>query len=471
MAPPHTQPQQQREKGVVYRANTKDGKLERWSGKSHRVSKKADKPAKGKSAKPKKYRHPLLDPQYRLKIGIDHGTKNSSACYIVRDESKPSTNGYDMKSLDTALASQFDFNISSRVAIIKDPNSTTGKGWKLAFDPEIREYENQILSDEVLVVDLLKMALVDLHSSVWNSEDGASMLTKIMKSHQKALKGLHSLVGGKFEINVYSALDNSVRVCAVDNLAVLTQEFLKHMKDNIQKSVMARHSLTMEEGNFVFKDKTDVAFSVPTSWQDIDIDNIRVALNDAGYPETTTILSEAKNSALFKVVWELTDHGTRVQSHDIQRQKAEEFAKKWQDTILILVDIGHGTTDLASIEIIGTWPFIRVSEVVPGTGSACGAYRLNLAFKIHVQQHHAKMLKELSKKHDVSVAAVLESLAIGFEETKCQFDNSQSEFSVAYRLPFDGGQSTVERRFPLTWQEMAGFFIAWETEISDLLFK
>ena len=474
MAPPYIQPGFRRKKGVAYTISKLTGRLERWSGLDSRVPKKAGGVEKKKAAKtkPKQYRHAILDPSsaWRLKIGIDHGTKNSAACYALRDDGKPSTHGYDMKCLDTALASQFDFNIQSRVAVIKDHRSTTGKKWKLAFGSEINDNEMLALSGEILVVDLLKMALIDPKSSVWNLKKGNNMLRTIKSGHKIMLELLYRLNGRRHEVNVYSTLDQTVRVCTVDTLAVLAQEFLLYMKDQIQKSVMTRHSFTKKEADFVLQYKTDIALSVPTAWQDMDIDNIRVALNNAGYPETTKLLSEAKNSALFNVIWQLTDRRTQIQNAKQQRKKAEEFAKEWRDSILIIVDIGHGTSDLASIQILGTWPFVQVGEVVPGIGSACGAYWLNILFKTLLRKQYWDLILDLAEKSDISKEAVLEAFSTGFEETKRQFDTPQDTYHIAYKLPLDGGESIVERKFSISRKQMLALFSQWESEISQLIF-
>lgn len=462
MAPPHTQVR--RRKGVVYR-----------DPKPTTRKPTTRKPRRKNPPKPTKPRIPLLDPSknFRLKVGIDQGTKNSAAVYSIEDDDQASVHGYGRRSLNTTIASQFDFHIQSRVAVVRDPNSRTGKKWRLVFGSEIEQYEMLALSEDAdaVIIDLVKMAIVRPDSSVWSTKEGAAMFRSIKNGHERLMTMLHDLIGEKVEVNVYSVLGEPVRICPIRTLATLTSEFLRYLREVVQKSVMSTYALSKTEGDFVMDMKADIAISVPAVCEDLDIDRLRIALNDAGYPETTCVLSEAKISALFKIIWELTDQGNHVYDLQTQKRKAEAFALKWCNTIMIIVDVGHGTTDLASIRIMGTWPFVEVGEVVPGSGSACGAYRPNILFKIFIEDRHAELLSNLTKEHRTSEGAVLESFSAGFEAAKCRFDPSKMAHTISYKLPSIDGESTIERKISVPTADLIVIFDQWVREISQLLLK
>jgi hypothetical protein len=198
---------------------------------------------------------------------------------------------------------------------------------------------------------------------------------------------------------------------------------------------MEEYSFTRREAEYVMRYKTEIAISVPTVWEDTDIDFYRSLLADAGYPSTTLILSEAKNAALFKIVWELTSYGTEVGTEEELKRKANKFEKEWKDVLMIGIDIGHGTADLTTLQVGGARPFVRLREVVAGIGSHCVAYQLNVLFKQRFQNQYPQKLDDLSRKYNLPKSTILESLSSGFEQTKTRLDAGRQYFNVMYKLP------------------------------------
>jgi hypothetical protein len=161
----------------------------RRKGVAYLVPKKPTRPdQKTSTSRPGQYRLPVLDPNQnvRLNIGIDFGTKNSAACYKLKDHSLPTTHGYDIRSLETIMGNHLDLKLDSRVAVVRDTDVTPNT-WRLVSGTDVNEIvERQAASGKAVVVDLLKMAIVDRKSGVWRHDQDDGMSEDISNSHDRA---------------------------------------------------------------------------------------------------------------------------------------------------------------------------------------------------------------------------------------------------------------------------------------------
>ena len=109
----------------------------------------------------------LLHDDYKVVVGVDIGTRNSSACWRRIHKNTRITPQNVIDALEVQVAGEW--RIPTEVAPVRD-----GDGYKLIFGPEVETYlaDAEILNDEA-VFRLLKLSLITSNESRF-SEDGTT---------------------------------------------------------------------------------------------------------------------------------------------------------------------------------------------------------------------------------------------------------------------------------------------------------
>jgi hypothetical protein len=88
---------------------------------------------------------------------------------------------------------------------------------------------------------------------------------------------------------------------------------------------------------------------------------------------------------------------------------------------LLIIDIIHGTTNLASIKLVQISPYLVIGEMVLGTGSVSGAYSLKLYFSDKISEPHldfGSAYVSLSSNVEFGRMYSWKGLMIGSEDVK-----------------------------------------------------
>ncbi|KPI40540.1 uncharacterized protein AB675_7697 [Cyphellophora attinorum] len=253
--------------------------------------------------------------------------------------------------------------------------------------------------------------------------DAYDTAAEISRLHQKAIssfKGLLVQVPRKSYDNYEFACNDPVDVLG---------GVLAWIWDKIVTDIRDETGYSREDASVILK-SAKVAASVPEIWSDAMTDWVRRLWLQAGL-HSVNIVSEPKCAA----VWLAHERQTSVQANSPDQQR--HAVADVRNTITIIVDIGCGTLDLATIQA-ELEPALKVKSLIRGSGSLRGSYQINVIFKKHLVQifgdSYNRVVEQLSAGGPRDDDLLLEPFSRGFEKAKRQFDPDM-EHDLA--IPFD----------------------------------
>ena len=401
----------------------------------------------------------LLKDDYKIVIGIDIGTRFSSACWrrIHRDTQITPQNVIDASAVQVAG----EWRVPTEVAPVRD-----GDGYNMIFGPEVETYlaDAGILRDED-VFRLLKLSLIPSDESRF-SDDG-TLIKEVFPSHNTAL------ARAPRQARVFLDFQGSETICVIDSVTDVFRAFLSWFWDQIKAAIAAESRLDSADMDAVMSTKTEIAVAVPAIWTDSMINTFRKLLREAGFPNAH-IKSEPKCAAAVIAYKELR----RIVETHAPGDRAEAM-ESLRQTIKIILDLGHGTADLTTCSIREIEP-LKVATSFMGRGSLWGAQRLNDLLKRFVSQEllHVHMDNILSSiapdTLQPSEEILLTPLARGFEIAKRQFSarrpNDVKVFpSPRLNLPPIPAVRLGRNHIVLTSTQMRTIFDEYLTHIRSLL--
>ena len=362
----------------------------------------------------------LLHDDYKVVVGVDIGTRNSSACWRRIHKNTRITPQNVIDALEVQVAGEW--RIPTEVAPVRD-----GNGYKLIFGPEVETYlaDAEVLNDEA-VFRLLKLSLIPGNESRF-SEDGP-LLKEVLYSHNKAMARAPK------EARVFLDFEGRETVCAIESVRDIFRAYLSWFWDQIKASIAAESRLDSADMNTILSKKTEIAVAVPAIWTDNMINDFRKLLLEAGFPNAH-IKSEPKCAAAVIAYKELR----RIVETHAPDDRAEAMGRLKKTTKIIL-DLGHGTADLTTCSIKEIEP-LKVATPFMGTGSLWGAQRLNELLKELVTEEllHVHMDNILSSiapdATEPSDDMLLAPLARGFEVAKRRFEAHRPGDIKVFPLP------------------------------------
>jgi hypothetical protein len=201
--------------------------------------------------------------------------------------------------------------------------------------------------------------------------------------------------------------------------------------DKIVTDIRDETGYAQEDVSMILKN-AKIAASVPEIWSDEMTDRVRRLWLQAGL-HSVNIVSEPKCAA----VWLAHERQTSVQANSPDQQR--HAVADCRDTITIIVDIGCGTLDLATVQA-ELEPALKVKSLIRGSGSLRGSHQINVIFKKHLVQifgdSYDRVVEQLSagaggpRDDDL----LLEPFSRGFEKAKRQFD---PDMDHDLAIPFD----------------------------------
>ena len=427
----------------------------------------------------------LFHDDYRLVIGIDIGTRFTSACWSRLHRNATLAPGRIVETKSLSIGGTH--LIPTEAAIVPHHSSEKNTAALLVFGSSVEERLGRREIEDKNVFRLLKLSLVPINENRF-SED-ALMMKEVRTAHTNAL-----LSSPTQNIEVSYEYDDNNRLVTIDSVDDVFQEYLGYLWDNIKQDIRVASNLSTADLYWVIANKTDVTVAVPAIWSSITIDHFLRLLAAAGFPKVH-IKSEPKCAA---AVIALSEQRRLIETYPPQHQAAAmEHLKK---VTKIVLDIGHGTAvrissslsylsllplhvltflqDLTTCRIQEIDPKLKLSTLVMGTGNLWGAQRLNDLFKDMVKHllgdQFQTVLQQIGPDSNATEDMLLEPLARGFEKAKRGFSASTTRdttitFDSEYRLPTIPGLPLGPKWITLSPREMAQIFDAWIPHVRELI--
>lgn len=316
-------------------------KAQRHNPLAGRPTGQHDKPA----AKPQVHtgRYPgLLDKanSQLLRIGVDFGTDNSSAAFVVVDDKEDKI----LEHIDR-IHSLHTLNEKIRfptLAAFKTLESSPRRG-QLVFAQDVLDglYDGTIKVDNI--VSYPKLGLIDDFSGIFDADKGA--LEKLQARHLRTLKNatrdFDSVVIRYPDGNV----EQDVVLTAIDDIVV---RCLKYFLSLIKVELRKKLQISQEQIEWVMSEKTEVGFAAPTFWKDSMLDSFLRLIQEAGWPTYCKIWSEPKCALSAYVAGNVAD---------LSRKQRDEMKGRELDTVRIVIDIGGGSlvSVISRIQHVRLW--------------------------------------------------------------------------------------------------------------------
>lgn len=207
------------------------------------------------------------------------------------------------------------------------------------------------------------------------------------------------------------------------------------------------------------------------AWTDAQIADLTSMLDNALYPKNTIVTSEAMATAVFHLVDKAKGDHDELERF-LQVRPGQGIEAELSKYALVICDIGHGTTDLASIAVQEFEPYVQLSEIVSGQGSLCGSEQLTNIFVGFVNDQRRQPISDLLSHHKFSKRDINIALNAKFESIRCSLDWGRARHRIAVLMEYmdkRGSKQTAELEIWLSRKEMMGIFNQWTTEVVALL--
>lgn len=295
------------------------------AGQPSPTSLKEEQPSQSQASKPSELKWELLvKGDYVLIIGIDVGTKNSSACWQVVPKDQKLTPNFKPQVRNVTSAGEW--RIPTQAVIIPEGDQS-----RLVFSgEEIEDHMGEDLEPHD-VFTLLKLMLVRTSTDDNNSQK--EMIDALQRTNNSIFERF--LQAQPLPANIDTVLD-------------IFREFLRYLRNIIYDNIASAVPLTGPELKDVWEKHTRVVVAVPAIWTATMNNHFRRLLLDAKFP-CAHIRSEPKLAAAVIVQEQQQENG--LLSTAVERAQALAHMQK---TARIVVDIGGGTTVSLCLVVSGS---------------------------------------------------------------------------------------------------------------------
>ena len=228
----------------------------------------------------------LLRDDYRIVIGLDIGTKFSSACWQRLPRNATLKPGQLIETRNIRVEGKH--RIPTEAAIVVDED--TGKA-HMVFGYAGDESLRCGMIEDKSVFRLLKLSLVPEFED--ELAEDALMMAVVRTTHEAALEA-----SPKDDVQVFCEFDQTHKACPrISDVSDVFREYLGYLWDKIKLDIQQVSNLASEDLQRIFtSEKTAVALAVPAIWSPSTIDQFKKLLVAAGLPNIH-IVSKPKCAA------------------------------------------------------------------------------------------------------------------------------------------------------------------------------
>lgn len=260
----------------------------------------------------------LVKGDYVLVLGVDIGTKNSSASWQLVPKNQKLTPRFKFQVRN--IESAGEWRIPTQAAIIVENDQP-----RLIFsEAEILDRMGEGLESQD-VFTLLKLMLV--RTSTDDNDGERQMVDALQRANNFTAEKY--LRAGRLPTDVHNVLD-------------IFREFLRYLWSIIRGKIASVARISEEELEYALQKHTRIIVAVPAIWTAPMNNHFRRILLDAGFP-CAHIRSEPKLAAAVILQDQQQDSGMTTTA--VKRAKILERSKQ---TARLVVDIGGGTTVCSS---------------------------------------------------------------------------------------------------------------------------
>ena len=191
------------------------------------------------------------------------------------------------------------------------------------------------------------------------------------------------------------------------------REFLRYFWGVIRADIAAKIPLSDQILDYVLHKHTRIVVAAPAIWTGTMNNQFRRLLLDAGFTNAH-IRSEPKLISAVIV---------RGQQQDLRANSTIDQVRRLRECACIVLDIGGGTTDLNSVQVIQIAPVLKFRTLLVGSGSMSGNELLNGIFcrSLSAYLYSHKCMEQIETRVGMSSIEVLSSFGRGFEYAKRDF--------------------------------------------------
>lgn len=260
----------------------------------------------------------------RLRIGVDFGTANTCAAFVVLSSTDDGIFDY-VKNIEALHARNEKARFPTVMAIVpikRRPGYAT-----IAFAEDAIDALTDGLIKHDHMLEYPKLGLINDLNGV--AVDDRPVLRSIQSRHDIALniaKSFQKVVvryPGKEEENVIlNTIDDVIVAC------------LKYFLCLLRVSIAEKLEVTDQQLDQIFEQKTEVGFAAPAFWSDTMLDRFLHQIQAAEWPTHCRIWSEPKCALAAHI------------SLKLEAFSASERAELWKKgtKAVLMVDVGSGTT-------------------------------------------------------------------------------------------------------------------------------
>lgn len=366
-------------------------------------------------------RYPELltsDGDLRLRIGVDFGTANTCASFVVLSATEDGIFDY-VKNIEALHARNEQIRFPTVMAVVPTRRKPGHATIAFATDAIDALADGKIKRDHMF--EYPKLGLIsDLDAIV--SKDHL-VLRSIQSRHDTAL----NIVKSFREVTVkYPGKEE--QVVAMNTIDDVIVACLRYFLCLSRVSLAEKLEVTDRQLDRIFEHKTEVGFAAPAFWSDAMLDRFLHQIQAAGWPSHCRIWSEPKCALAAHI------------SLKLATVSPSRRGEQWKQGIkaVVMVDVGSGTTDLASIKPKRMDDkTIEFESIVESSGSLCGGRLLDFNIETYLRlvlDHDLQSIREfVSDKPQDPIGEEDFFQGFDFDECRKNFDNSKDEYSLRYR--------------------------------------
>jgi molecular chaperone DnaK (HSP70) len=202
---------------------------------------------------------------------------------------------------------------------------------------------------------------------------------------------------------------NALPTSSTKTAETLSTHYLTKLRQHVMQVLQTKVGVGVVESTAI-----EYVITVPAIWSDAAKYRTRACAKGAGMGGDLQIISEPEAAVIY--VLDSMDPGTL--------EVGDTF---------VMCDAGGGTVDLISYMVEELKPVVRICEVAPGSGAACGSTFLNRIFRKYLEDHFSN--------HDGWDEDTLESALERFETVAKRKFNGQ-ETDILIPMPGLGNDRT-----------------------------
>jgi hypothetical protein len=258
----------------------------------------------------------------------------------------------------------------------------------------------------------LKQCLIPANSSLFERpSQGSSWYTRPLRRNASLLEKIVS--SGK--VKIVDVFTNQATLREFGSIQDILVELLRYQLQLTKKTIWEISGLDKNQVNQLMATRTRIGVSATTAFGNTPLDDLQYLLGEAGFPEKTTILSEAKSAAIYSVL--------RLKEQSETLRYGPGGAIDLHNRNFIVVDIGGGTTDVAVVKVLSTTPSQKLREVQPVTACMNGSEALNDIAATCVLQHFGRAwVSEVLNGFNLKEERLLQYIRTRFRTVKKNFD-------------------------------------------------